>query len=1098
MRFTLLHPDPSRGARARPDRRRGGRRHRPVRPAPRTRPGERVCGMGERRCPRGRRRRGARRAPRRRPATPGRGVRPARRAREPPGRGARRPSRLARRRRRRSGQRRARRGARRRTPDGRPSQRVRTRAALRSPSTTPACRASRSGADGDRVRVRVGDGVRWRRWRPHRPLRLGATTLALRGAADDAAPEVATPEPGLASRPATWLAPLLGSVALAAALRQPLLLLAGLAVPLVVLGTAGVARWRRRHRPRGDSSVRDLAALVAATAGAAVTTDRARRARPALGSRRLPGGRRSARPGAAGRAGRGPRHPRHPPDRRARGPHPPAGRLVVVRVGDRARRTPAARSGRGSRRRGRPARPGSARPVAVVGPRVAAPAPSRGLPRGGPRVVPGAARGGTAVRAAARGGRQGARRPPAGRQARSAPWRRSARRQRHGRWPCPDAADDAALPLRASLAALDGIPAPDQVAAAWATPRTGLVVALGVGAGGRTVSVDLVADGPHALVAGTTGAGKSELLTTLVLALALTHPPDRLAILLVDFKGGTGLGPVAGLPHVLEHVTDLDAAHARRVLASLRAELRRREAVLAAAGARDLLELDPADSTTPPRLLVVVDELRALTEDVPDASAALTRIAAQGRALGVHLVLATQRPAGAVGADLRANVALRIALRVTDQADSTDVLDAPDAARLDPATPGRAWVRRGTRPLEPVQVARAVAAAAAPAVRLARAWSDVGAAWSPAPSAGPQADDARQAWLLAAAQAAAPPTGERRLPLAARSAGGGPGGGRPGRARSGPRCRGPARGAAPGCGAVGPGRRAAPGPGRAALGPHDDAGHRGAGGPRSRVVRARRRAARRRGRPAAGGRPARPAGQRAGDRRRPRGRPPPRAPRRRGSPGSAGRPAPGRPPRPAARLARPARTRRGRRPADGPLAGKHRAARRSRPGRTPARPRCSTRVRSPTAWCSRSPTRRSTLWPGCPPPWPVAAPRRAGPCTCTRPVRSCARWSCPGHPTRAPSWVLRPSGAVLVRPLPDRADLPPGLAAGPGRLEVPLGLGGDDADIVRVDVTHGLLVAGPPGSGRSTALERRGLHARAGRRARRPAGRHHRAPGHLH
>ena len=316
------------------------------------------------------------------------------------------------------------------------------------------------------------------------------------------------------------------------------------------------------------------------------------------------------------------------------------------------------------------------------------------------------------------------------------------------------AVDDAALPVRASLAALDGIPAPDRVAAAWATPRTGLVVALGVGAGGRTVSVDLVADGPHALVAGTTGAGKSELLTTLVLALALTHPPDRLAILLVDFKGGTGLGPVAGLPHVLEHVTDLDAAHARRVLASLRAELRRREAVLAAAGARDLLELDPADTTTPPRLLVVVDELRALTEDVPDASAALTRIAAQGRALGVHLVLATQRPAGAVGADLRANVALRIALRVTDPADSTDVLDAPDAARLDPATPGRAWVRRGTRPLEAVQVARAVAAVAAPTVRLARAWSDVGAAWSPAPATGPHVDDARQAWLLAAAQAA--------------------------------------------------------------------------------------------------------------------------------------------------------------------------------------------------------------------------------------------------------------------------------------------------------------------------------------------------------
>ncbi|WP_456847707.1 FtsK/SpoIIIE domain-containing protein, partial [Cellulomonas sp. P5_C6] len=275
----------------------------------------------------------------------------------------------------------------------------------------------------------------------------------------------------------------------------------------------------------------------------------------------------------------------------------------------------------------------------------------------------------------------------------------------------------------ASLGALDAIPGPDRLADAWAEPPPpGLVAALGIGAGGRTVAVDLVADGPHVLVAGTTGAGKSELLTTLVLSLALTHPPDRLAILLVDFKGGTGLGPVAGLPHVLEHVTDLDAAHARRILAALRAELRRRETLLAAAGVRDLLELDPADPGTPPRLLVVVDELRALTEDLPDSSAALTRIAAQGRALGIHLVLATQRPAGAVGADLRANVAVRVALRVTDPADSTDVLDAPDAALIDPATPGRAWLRRGSRSLEPVQIARAVMTTPAPVLRVARPW----------------------------------------------------------------------------------------------------------------------------------------------------------------------------------------------------------------------------------------------------------------------------------------------------------------------------------------------------------------------------------------
>ncbi|WP_268904337.1 FtsK/SpoIIIE domain-containing protein, partial [Cellulomonas algicola] len=266
----------------------------------------------------------------------------------------------------------------------------------------------------------------------------------------------------------------------------------------------------------------------------------------------------------------------------------------------------------------------------------------------------------------------------------------------------------AAPPAHVALGDLPGVPAarPDAVLAAWSTAGTGLVARLGRGAGGEAVTVDLVTDGPHALVAGTTGAGKSELLTTLVLALALTHGPERLAVLLVDFKGGTGLGAVAGLPHVLDHVTDLDAARTQRVLAGLRAESRRRERVLAARGAHDVADLDPRDAATPPRLLVVVDELRALADDVPDAVATLARLAAQGRALGIHLVLATQRPAGVVTADLRANVELRVALRVADDADSRDVVDDPGAARLDPRTPGRAVLRRGSLPTEVVQVAR--------------------------------------------------------------------------------------------------------------------------------------------------------------------------------------------------------------------------------------------------------------------------------------------------------------------------------------------------------------------------------------------------------
>jgi S-DNA-T family DNA segregation ATPase FtsK/SpoIIIE len=307
---------------------------------------------------------------------------------------------------------------------------------------------------------------------------------------------------------------------------------------------------------------------------------------------------------------------------------------------------------------------------------------------------------------------------------------------------------DLAVALATSLAALPTVPTPDAAAVTRSWSAGARPVPLGVGTAGRPVEVDLRRDGPHALVAGTTGAGKSALLTTLVLAHALAEPPDRLAVLLVDFKGGAGLGPVARLPHVLDHVTDLDATRARRVLVGLAAELRRREAVLARAGATDLRELAAADPATPPRLLVVVDELRALADDVPDALPALARIAAQGRSLGVHLVLATQRPAGAVPADLRANVGLRVCLRVADAADSSDVLDDPSAAAIDAGRPGRALLRVAGGPLVPLQVARATTQADAP-VRRASTWRENG--WTP-PAA---ARDAGPAPWVDAARAAA-------------------------------------------------------------------------------------------------------------------------------------------------------------------------------------------------------------------------------------------------------------------------------------------------------------------------------------------------------
>ncbi|WP_435736739.1 FtsK/SpoIIIE domain-containing protein [Cellulosimicrobium sp. PMB13] len=300
----------------------------------------------------------------------------------------------------------------------------------------------------------------------------------------------------------------------------------------------------------------------------------------------------------------------------------------------------------------------------------------------------------------------------------------------------PDGCDPAApgLPDDVSLAALLGAPAapgPDvATTVAWVADRwrsaaardgRGLPVPLGVGPGGTPVVVDLVADGPHVLVAGTTGAGKSELLQSLVAGLALGRSPAELTFALVDFKGGASFGACGRLPHVVGLVTDLDAGLAGRALAGLRAELRRREHVLAAARATSI---DDLTAGTLPRLVVVIDEFRALADELPDFLPGLLRLAAQGRSLGVHLVLATQRPAGAVSADVRANITLRLALRVVDAADSRDVVESPHAALIPAGTPGRLVLRRGAAPPVALQCARAGAPVPPPTggIRSAPAW----------------------------------------------------------------------------------------------------------------------------------------------------------------------------------------------------------------------------------------------------------------------------------------------------------------------------------------------------------------------------------------
>ncbi|MFK4760624.1 FtsK/SpoIIIE domain-containing protein [Microbacterium sp. ZW T5_45] len=234
----------------------------------------------------------------------------------------------------------------------------------------------------------------------------------------------------------------------------------------------------------------------------------------------------------------------------------------------------------------------------------------------------------------------------------------------------------------------------------------GLPAPVGRGERGDVV-LDIVEDGPHAIVTGTTGTGKSELLVSWVTAMASEHGPDRVTFVLADFKGGTAFEPLRELPHVAAVITDLDEAGARRGVSSLTAELRRREAALAAAGARDI------GGVRMPRLVIVIDEFAALLNEHADLGAVFTDIAARGRALGMHLIIGTQRASGVIRDALAANCPLRVSLRVSDAADSRLVIGSDGAAQLPggAASRGLALVRR-PQDADPIALRVALTAAA--------------------------------------------------------------------------------------------------------------------------------------------------------------------------------------------------------------------------------------------------------------------------------------------------------------------------------------------------------------------------------------------------
>jgi S-DNA-T family DNA segregation ATPase FtsK/SpoIIIE len=261
------------------------------------------------------------------------------------------------------------------------------------------------------------------------------------------------------------------------------------------------------------------------------------------------------------------------------------------------------------------------------------------------------------------------------------------------------------VPRRVELLELFGVGRLEHwdLAGTWVASRPweSLAVPIGRGQGGAPVILDLHerADGPHGLAAGATGSGKSELLQTLIAGLALRFHPHELAFVLVDYKGGGMANAFAGLPHLTGVITNLEGSLARRALASLKAELKRRQRVLAAAGMTHidgyirLCRAEP-DREPLPHLLLIVDEFAELKSEQPEFMRELVSAVRVGRSLGVHLLLATQKPAGIVDEQIWSNTRFRLCLRVERREDSVEVLKSPAAAVL--SRPGLGWLQVGS------------------------------------------------------------------------------------------------------------------------------------------------------------------------------------------------------------------------------------------------------------------------------------------------------------------------------------------------------------------------------------------------------------------
>lgn len=227
-----------------------------------------------------------------------------------------------------------------------------------------------------------------------------------------------------------------------------------------------------------------------------------------------------------------------------------------------------------------------------------------------------------------------------------------------------------------------------------------LAVPLGVRAENDIVYLNLheKAHGPHGLVAGTTGSGKSEIVQSYILSLAVNFHPYEVGFLLIDYKGGGMADLFRNLPHLLGTITNLDGSESQRAMASIKSELSRRQRIFGQhhvnhINAYNKLYKNGEVQEPIPHLFLISDEFAELKKEQPDFMTELVSTARIGRSLGIHLILATQKPTGVVNDQIWTNSKFKLALKVQNESDSREIIKTPDAAYITQA--GRAYLQVG-------------------------------------------------------------------------------------------------------------------------------------------------------------------------------------------------------------------------------------------------------------------------------------------------------------------------------------------------------------------------------------------------------------------